>query len=999
MGECAIALFCGLQHLTGRLILTKKTILTVAFVFSVCLAVTVLGLYFILPHFLEPKLKARIESDVAKALGAQVSVEAVKFKSVYPLSLQLKNLVIHKAKPQTMSLSIKSVVLQSFINGWSWEPRKLELETYLKIDEPKAMLAFSEKSEDSDSDKPSEVSGSKASQDLSLPFETSLSVVVNNGALELKSVSPKNKVAEEWLHVDLWQLEFSKSKLMDFAAPAALDVQLQVSNKRGLEVSLPVRLTTESLLISPKALEAKDLQWDIAGVKMKGQGVTRLDPLAHNWQGQFALEDLSKLSVPPEFLPPGQWQGEVSGEFRYRQDGDSPPDVVAQLKTKGLKGQVSWRESGIVVQGPVDFLAQGQVAYQKGELSAQGLELKADLGKANLAYDRFIKKASGVPLNLHLKGYFVRSTAVVNSAEAQLAQVLAKAKGHIGFSKDGSSNFNIEIPSTELKGLEQHLPLLGRAPVQGQLQVNAVIKGVVQELSQLVIEVKPLQLKNVSAEIDYTNSDQSMSIKGPVGLNLDAQFSVANSQLQRSSVEGSLQLTSAAISLKEAFIKKAGQPLMMNLKAKGQGENLRIDLAKMSLGRSQINISGDLAQLERPQLDLSLHAPALALTELSSFLPPLAEWNLEGEASSKIRLKGQYDFEKGIEKSPMTATGYASVNMPRWIWPEKEEGAADSSVNKGAPVSVPLKSSLIPSWPLLQTSNLKTQVRIGRFTKEDLVVEGVRWDGRFEKGKLSGALSLKGLFGGQVELNQVGFDLSDTSQPASLKGRITALKMQSALAWALPEYKDWGKGTLYTHLTAQSLLPVRENWLASLKAQGSLKLDNAFLSTLVFDKMANEKLAKIPGLGNSVQVNSKGVLMDITSKFTLANKTLRFKDLNMKTPENNELNGRGRLNWNLNLDVEGNVHLVNAPVRGSVRAANSDAQGRLVVPLKIDGNLLDPDLSFAEATVETMLDKTVALEQKKLEKKVKAKVDEKIEEETEKLKKSVGKKLKKLLGN
>jgi hypothetical protein len=83
---------------------------------------------------------------------------------------------------------------------------------------------------------------------------------------------------------------------------------------------------------------------------------------------------------------------------------------------------------------------------------------------------------------------------------------------------------------------------------------------------------------------------------------------------------------------------------------------------------------------------------------------------------------------------------------------------------------------------------------------------------------------------------------------------------------------------------------------------------------------------------------------------------------------------------------------------GSLFAANADKEGRLVIPVEVQGSLINPSLTVASATIEKMLVKTIEYEKKKLVKKVEGKARQEFEKAVDggkqKLEKDINEKIK-----
>jgi hypothetical protein len=87
----------------------------------------------------------------------------------------------------------------------------------------------------------------------------------------------------------------------------------------------------------------------------------------------------------------------------------------------------------------------------------------------------------------------------------------------------------------------------------------------------------------------------------------------------------------------------------------------------------------------------------------------------------------------------------------------------------------------------------------------------------------------------------------------------------------------------------------------------------------------------------------------------------------MISPEKNEIALDGWLQKDLAVNLHGFAYLAETPIGGSLRAANSDKLGRLIVPIKISGTLKSPSFEIAENAITEMAKKALTLEAGKLQ--------------------------------
>lgn len=175
-----------------------------------------------------------------------------------------------------------------------------------------------------------------------------------------------------------------------------------------------------------------------------------------------------------------------------------------------------------------------------------------------------------------------------------------------------------------------------------------------------------------------------------------------------------------------------------------------------------------------------------------------------------------------------------------------------------------------------------------------------------------------------------------------------------------------------------------EKLLEEVAASGKAEIKNGFVSTASIDGLVNAKLSGIPGVGDKAKINSGGLASEMRTDFSYAQAVATLKNFLAVTPKKDEVSLNGTMTLAFDCDMAGEARLVSAPVQGSVRAANSDAQGRLVVPIRFRGNLKSPSVDIASETIQAMLTKTAAFEANKLKDKAISEGKKKLEDEAKK---------------
>ena len=517
---------------------------------------------------------------------------------------------------------------------------------------------------------------------------------------------------------------------------------------------------------------------------------------------------------------------------------------------------------------------------------------------------------------------------------------------------------------------------------------------------------------------NYKKDD--LEIEGPITavVQMHIKMSAAGIQIEQFNAHADLQKTKIVDG--SFFTKPEGTVFGVDIKAQGDTTKFMIDEASLKLASLVLLTKGYVSQkgasdlqliIERtPLADLEKLSPAFAGSPVGGFIemkgqikgeagnPNALQVNIspfklealksqinwtsadkkskaEGSVAGDISLavNGIYDQEKGLEKSSLALSGSVLISSPHLSYKseaakkEAEKSEPDSKSQASAEKTTdksktPAPEPLLPNWPLAHNANVATSVTIDDFVYNDLKMQSLSWKGKLDQGVLRGNAGIAKIFDGSIKASDVATDLRQAQPDTRVNVKTDQLDVNQALTWASPSWKDLVTGRLSATAAVVAAHPSRADFVARTQAKGSFHLANAVVSTIQLDQLVNQALAKIPGLANKGGFKTNPVKADIKTNYAFNDSVMHLSDFIFITPDKNELRAQGTVDVNKMADLNGTAYLANAPVGGDVRKANSDAQGRLVIPFQLKGSLMSPQVSFAGNTVQDMLKKTAQKE-------------------------------------
>ncbi len=758
----------------------------------------------------------------------------------------------------------------------------------------------------------------------------------------------------------------------------------------GSEALIPV--TAEwKLAGTPQAWRLQSFAFKAAGLEGNASGELDLQPVKGKGKLTVETPDLARLSLRAEDLTALGLAQQPSGSFSLRAEAEA--DAQGKLTLDGqfrmgdsklmLQSQHSlWSGFGISVEGPVNLKADipfhAQLMWPYGsnppKLTTEKASFAIDLTAAAVAKKEMLVKPKGIPLKAELFAASGASGIKVDSFSLSFHTLQLKGNGELPYPLGQSIDGSFVLDLKSLAGFPALLPVLAEnksaslTDAQGSIQAEGRLHALPAYPGKSLVDLKSLAIRNLRLPLAFANN--TMAIKGILTGNTTAQGKYDAGDLNVSHSIGSFDLTGLDLLLKETakgreqpqtkFEKKRGRKLILAFDAKGSPS--RLDIRKISITADGLaaSVSGSAAFSPKRTALLQLSASAHAeLDSLREYLPKLPIKISGGAFDGQLKIGGTWLPEGGIEKSPLMISGKLNARIGSVILPEAPATASPAPIaSSPAPI--------LPDWPAARNAELAYRIDLAQVQRGTLETSGISANGSLKQGKFAASLTLAKTFGGKAGLLGLTGSLLDPN--LALSGRVSAnaIDLSRAAAFVDPAYGKIVKGSLDADATFQLPSLWSANMLETITCNGQAQIHNGYLSTATFDGLVNERLKAIPGIGDKAKVTTGGMAAEIRAQFQYARSVATLQNLVAVTPKKDELRLQGTLGLNFDCDLKGEAHLTSAPVSGPIREANSDPEGRLVVPVRFHGNLKSPQAEIATEAIETMLKKTALHEGEKL---------------------------------
>lgn len=897
-----------------------------------------------------------IQQKVSEAAGAKVQLGRVALLYRWPPAVEVGPSVVHHplALVQWRSIEIELLKLSKpyFIS--------------VKIDRPSVEMQAA--SAPAAPKTQAGTGGGPAGQ----PPPFGLRVQVSKGEIK----APAAQVTE--LNMRFEQKLFLRS-------PAALHMDGSVLSE-FLPVFLPVKVDSDALVLTADTVKSSGLSASLGGLQANVQGTSLLNDQRHRWLLDVAAKDLSKLPQPPLNLPAKNWRGAVNMKAELVKGGANQPwQADGEVHAEQVSADLAYKQNALQADGPFKLNLRAKFSYLGDKTSLPEVKGDLDLTQARVNYQGLLSKEPGVPMRAQVQA--TSDTRLkLDFLSMNLWDFAASVNGQIDLKTGWPAQLQFELKPVRLAGSEKILLPLKAQPVQGELALNGSLDGPLNEPMKARVILKTLQLRNFMAVADY-DREGTLKLRGPVQANIQGSGEFADGQVRSAEGRGQVDLSGAAL-VAGPLRKEAKAKMAARFGVRNQAANVVIDELELNSFFGVLSAKGKLERKDIPVLDLNAEAKPLNLSELRIAMPDLHDVIPKGQLSGRFRIGGRLDLTKPWWNMPLLVSGQTDVRIPEY---KMSAPAAATAGQAGAPQTPVQPTGFLNDGELTRRLKMNVKVVIDQFTKDTLMLSGLTTEGAIDGGKFTGQVQIGRIFGGAMTLKNLLVPLLDPKPVLQGSAAYSNLVIEDVLAFTKPEYKTMASGKASGTADFVTVMPSETDFMAKLKARGEVTAQPVTLNSVKVGQMINELTAKVPVL------KLKPVKVDplqgkAAAQFDLSGGILNLNNFNATDVDNSEVQMKGKANLTtMQGDFVGTFFWSQPQVKGCLLEGNSDAKGRMVIPLAIKGDLMNPGMNMLGDLLGKLGGKALECEQKKL-------VQKATDEGKQKLEKELKKTLKNILG-
>lgn len=912
----------------------KRFLVSLLISSCISIAISFVVLKLVLPKW----IKTQIETKGSEIVGAPVTVQKVEihaFPAIEVHLLQLKTEL--KMPPVQVNLPLVRLRIPITARFLKREiPLELDFEkpqtrlTWLEIPDPAAPPPA----------KPEEA-GQINTYKIDLPFKPDFKVRVLDGLFEIIKKGYKGETSSELRLKNLnfaWGF-YGLNIPWDFESKFELDKTDSHIEALPVETKLQVTTNFETATITVQKSAIK-----VAGVLVAVAG--SWDRLQQNqdWNAQVEISELSQIPELKNYFKFGTLSGSLTGKLKATNSVGEP-----------------W----------------------KGDF-----ETTANLQKTSLLMLPWIDKKPNVPFKIYMKGLFVDKGVQLQTFETQLASLNLKASGDISLS--APSNLNFSTPPTSISSLNSVFPWLESQGAAGFFQMTANFRGKISEPQKGSVSVEQFQISQATLPLKFVSKEYQVT--GPLNFHAKATGVYEAEKLQNARAEISADFSQGTILIPKTFFKNKGQKLAVKINAGMQGSALNIDQGTLETAAGNVNLGGRIAVQKATAINLKVGSEKISLHMLASHFAKDLIPQVQGTWSGNMRIQGSWDGEKGWKKSPLAAFGKQTFTLDKYAYNPPQTQSVDAKEHGGD--KTPETTS--PGWteylqiPLLRQSNFETNIKIKNVAWRKFQFQNFAAQLTLANGAVTASSQTQSTDGGKMNLSSLKANLIESNPKAVFQAIATKIQLQPYIEYFLPKWKESFSGQSDLKLTGETLL-LSKNPLEGFKVHGDIKISQAHLKVAQFEKILKQKLASIPVIGSKISPQLEDIRANFFSKFNFEHQKLQLSELQLLTSKQDELKAQGEVSLDEKIQWDAQAFLAQAPVQGSFREANSDGKGRLVVPLKLQGTLSDPQVSILDETIAAMTKKTLDYEKVRAQKQLQSQVKQEVEKKKTELESKVKK--------
>lgn len=932
---------------------------------------TIVSAYFFGPS----NLKKKIKSDFAQS-GIEFDYTKLKLASVIPTNLVITDLEIKKEKNYSLYVKKASFEINLLDILVHWKNKFVRSE--ILIDD---IIFNYEDLEPSGTSQKNPMTASPArGGDLKDYLKS------NFGISEMDFYF---KIAKFDYNISLPMGKFrvygndTSLKVSGVDQPVAVTFNAFAYGNKGLgpfnNVYLPITFASQFTVSNGVANLLKS-DFSFAGVKNNITGLVNLKNLDYDTTLKVQIpkiENLEFLKKHQAQLPFTDAAGTLSLDINSRGNLTDPIDsqIKGLLKLNSFSANANYKDTNLSVKGPLSLNLATAFIYMNKTPSITSASWILNMENSEIAYKDIFQKEKAVKLTTEGTVAY-QSDLTIDRFKLLFHTLDVSAKGMASLQR--ASDLSFTVKPFKLQDFKTFLPNNKDFDISGNVEVDAQVKGFLNQPKYLSIDVKKIYAQNVNYFLKY--KDNRLSVQGPLSFTFLGSLLIERAQVLKGSITGQADLTPLVVSHNGQSRKTNSDLFKANWSFQSHDGKLNIEKLYLNTFLTAMTLKGYPPLAKDDSFNLKLDLESMNWRRIKPFLPANEWMDTVSDMTSKgsIQASGKLD-PLDIMKSKISVDGdmnsvIATVALPFNF----HLSSAPISDNPMPAAILTTPEALIKDANILRAVRWNQKLSIQKITFKDSPAQfqNLSMKANLENNGLKINGEIGSIFNGKMVFTDVFVPLTTPDPKFKFNLASANLSFSPLVEFVMPEYKDLISGTTNFEVVGETKMPGTLNFKKHLAAKGSFIIPTSVLQTMKVIDEVKQKFAAIKDVGVPSAIPVSNMSASTESDFEINQSVITLTNFVATARNKDEIAFNGNIGFDLDSKIKGVLRLVNLPVKGDFLAANQNTSGQVEIPVIIEGNLKRPQWNFAGNTLDKMAQNFIDYQRNKAKEVVDRKVAE-----------------------
>lgn len=919
----------------------------VGIAFLIIIAVSAV-LYFFGADILKRKLKNELYSH----MNINFEYNTIILSSINPLEIIITDITLKKRKE--FDLSIKSIRTElniiEIISNWS----NKSIRSVLVVDNLKSNIKLSTTTKPATIDSSGIATPSNiGSFDLKEYFKS------NFGIMHLDFTFKITKF-DNTIYATDGNYRFTGSdtlfKITGLDKPILLNLNALIYSQNTFGplsgIYVPIK-TTSQFVINHGVFKLLKSDTSIADVKSTLQAQIILNNLDFDSSIKIHTPQIEAISFLKRYqnqFPFTDQAGAMTLDIGAKGNIKSIADVQLKghLVVKSFSAHMKYKTPDLSLQGPLKLDLNSTFTYFNKTPAIMATSWKLNLDKSELAYKNIFHKDNSIRLQTEGTASY-SSDITIDQFRLWFHTMDISIKGMA--SQLRSSDLSVSLKPLKLQDFKKFLPNNKDFDISGDLELEALVKGFLNQPKYLTVDVKKIKANNVKYYLDFKND--LFSANGPLYFTLLGHLLYERAQVLSGSIKGFGDLTQLKVSHRNQVRKNKSDLFKAAWTIQAKDGRLNIEKLLLNTYLTNLTVKGLPPLSQEDQFNLTIDLASLNWPLIKPMLPKnewldtIADMKNKGTITAKGKLDPFQPLESQLEINSNLQTDITSLDLPFNFHFSKQPPVNQDEI----PVALTTPDAFIQNTDLLRRVRWNHKVSINKLTfKNSSSFHNVNLAADLANNNIRVSGDIKYIFNGRLAFSEVSIPLTQPDPIITYKLNSSNISFSPLVEFIMPEYKEIIDGVANFEVAGQTKIPGTLNFKKDLIAKGQFRIPESKIYML---KLLNEiKQRFSPGKSQNVSINNLSASTE--AEFEVKDSNITIAYFKSKAPNNDEIELNGQIGFDLDSQIKALLKLVSLPVHGDFLAANQNAAGQIEIPITIEGNLMQPKWSFVGNTFEKM---------------------------------------------